>query len=194
MFRNKDIIIRQMEPKDINFILELEYINFTLDIDSVLDEYKNLITDKNKFCVIAETKQGESLGFIQYSIFDKELLIEKYPNGLSYLSNLNGNILYLNELIVKKEFQNIGVAFKLLQHALKEGKLKKCEMALAFAVEDGVNKHVNAKKLLENSKFNKIENIPNMWNQSTKVNCCPVCLNYNDICKCSAIIYAKKYK
>ncbi|WP_026884244.1 GNAT family N-acetyltransferase [Clostridium akagii] len=179
---------------DLSVICDMIYKNFNTDMNYIMSKYAKVASESNKYCFVACNSEG-ILGYIQFSIFNKLDLVKKYPKAQSYLSSLTGDILYISELIVLPRFRNSGVASNLLEVARKGGIKNSCSKLVCFAVKDGVNGIVNAKGILNRSKFKCIATIVDAWNQSDSkdnVNYCPICKGHSNICKCEGVIYEKE--
>jgi ribosomal protein S18 acetylase RimI-like enzyme len=188
-----NILIRNFKEADINFTTNLINKNFSSNNIKTELQYKNILLSHNKFCLIAEDENKNRLGFIKFSIQTKDYLKNKYNKASLYIDNMiSDNVLYLEELIVKREFRNKGIASRLLLKAIKIGIENKCNIALAFAVKDGINGNINSEKLLSKNNFENKALIKDLWNQSKdNINYCPICKGHYNICKCEGIVFVK---
>lgn len=81
--------------------------------------------------------------------------------GASINCLLNKDILFIEMIVVAKEYQHQGVGTRLLTDVLTFASVKGCKLIKTKAVE--VNGHINALSMLEKNGFCKGEKIEKYW-------------------------------
>lgn len=106
--------IRRIELKDIEQSYELlnELYENEIIYDVFVDKYNNNLQDENFYGILAE-ENGIVVG----------ILISRIVNRLVKTNN----ILFVDDLIVNKDYRSKGIGNLLLQNAINYAKEKKCE-------------------------------------------------------------------
>lgn len=107
--------IRKLELNDIEQVYKLlnELYDNKIVYEIFVNKYKNSLNDNNFYGIVAE-KDGIILGVLISRIFNR-LVKSK-------------NILFVDDLIVNKDYRSMGIGNNLLQNAISYGKEQNCEV------------------------------------------------------------------
>jgi len=183
-------MIRDMKKDDINWISKLDNKEFSADYKTSLDNYTDCYYDNSIHCRLIDNEE-ENIGFITFSESSNIELIQRYKKLKNIIPSNNDKVIYIDGIIIKKEYQHKSYGQALLNEVVKFAKDNSYHFIIAVAVQSNLFNgiKVNSEKLLLNNDFNKVKDLPNIWSKDI---ICPICFPYYyKECKCTSVLFIK---